>query len=106
MLCKPASGPAPANQGPNPASAPVPSTGVPTAHFENLPLGKTNPGTASGNRGGPAGPVRGQKPVSIAADSSPLIVVTPPSCVGSVVPSGQGTLMLFPRTSLCAPTNR
>src|ERR1700722_11687151 len=107
MLCNPASGPAPANQGPSPASAPVLSTvGVPEAHFENLPLGKSNPGTASGNRGGPAGPLRGQKPLSIAADSAPLIVVTPPSCEGSVVPNGQGTLMLLPRTSLCAPTKR
>src|SRR5579862_1293624 len=106
MLCKPASGPAPAKNGPSPASAPVPSIGVPLAHLENLPLGKTNPGTASGNSGGPAGPLRGQKPGSIAADSSPLIVVTPPSWEGSVVPSGQGTLMLLPRTRRCAPTKR
>src|ERR1700722_13943155 len=106
MLCRPASGPAPANHGPSPASAPDPSRGVPLAHLENLPLGKSSPGTASGNSGGPAGPLRGQKPVSMAADSWPLIVVTPPSSEGSVVPSGQGTLMLLSRTSRSAPTKR
>src|ERR1700685_24504 len=105
MLCKPLAGPAPPKNGASPASAPVPSVGVPEAHFEKPAFGVTSPGTASGNRpGGPRG--AGQVPGSTIAESTPFPATTPAFWLGSVVPTGHGTLMLFPRTNRCAPTKR
>src|SRR6202050_2668617 len=103
MLCRPRAGPAPPNHGPKPESAPVPSVGVPDAHFEKVPFGLSSPGTASENR--PGGP-RGQVPGSITAEATPFPAVTAPFWLGSVDPTGQGTLILLPRTNRCAATKR
>src|SRR6185437_4544528 len=94
MVCRPLAGPAPWNHGPRPASAPVPRVGVPEPHLAKVPFAFTNPGTQSG------------KPRNAGASGQRLGSVGVVACAVSVVPTGHGTLMLFPRTSLCAPTKR